>query len=89
MHIGKRLSSGLQSLADDGLIASVRGDGAVWAASHHPHRDPMMIRDKMLDLGVITRAIGADANTFCPPLVTSDAQIDQIVDTLATVLSAL
>ena len=89
LHIGKRLSSGLQSLADDGLIASVRGDGAVWAASHHPHRDPMMIRDKMLDLGVITRAIGADANTFCPPLVTSDAQIDQIVDTLATVLSAL
>ena len=89
VHIGKRLSSGLKSLADDGLIASVRGDGAVWAASHHPHRDPMMIRDKMLDLGVITRAIGADANTFCPPLVTSDAQIDQIVDTLATVLSAL
>jgi len=89
VHIGKRLSSGLQSLADDGLIASVRGDGAVWAASHHPHRDPMVIRDKMLDLGVITRAIGADANTFCPPLVTSDAQIDQIVDTLATVLSAL
>ena len=89
VHIGKRLSSGLQSLADDGLIASVRGDGAVWAASHHPHRDPMVIRDKMLDLGVITRAIGADANTFCPPLVTSDSQIDQIVDTLATVLNAL
>jgi len=89
VHIGKRLSTGLQSLADDGLIASFRGDGAVWAASHHPHRDPMVIRDKMLDLGVITRAIGADANTFCPPLVTSDSQIDQIVDTLATVLSAL
>ena len=89
VHIGKRLSTGLQSLADDGLIASIRGDGAVWAASHHPHRDPMVIRDKMLDLGVITRAIGADANTFCPPLVTSDSQIDQIVDTLATVLSAL
>ena len=89
VHIGKRLSTGLQSLADDGLIASIRGDGAVWAASHHPHRDPMVIRDKMLDLGVITRAIGADANTFCPPLVTSDSQIDQIVDTLATVLNAL
>jgi len=89
VHIGKSLSTGLQSLADDGLIASIRGDGAVWAASHHPHRDPMVIRDRMLDLGVITRAIGADANTFCPPLVTSDSQIDQIVDTLATVLSAL
>lgn len=88
LHIGKRLSNGLQSLAEDGLIASIRGDGAVWAVSHHPHHDPMVIRDKMLNLGVITRAIGADANTFCPPLVTSDAQIDQIVDTLATALSS-
>ena len=88
LHIGRRLSNGLQSLAEDGLIASIRGDGAVWAVSHHPHHDPMVIRDKMLNLGVITRAIGADANTFCPPLVTSDAQIDQIVDTLATALSS-
>jgi len=37
---------------------------------------------------VITRAIGADANTFCPPFVISDAQIDQIIDVLATALKA-
>ena len=38
----------------------------------------------MLELGVITRAIGDHSLTFCPPLVITDAQIDRIVDALAT-----
>lgn len=84
--IGHRLSEGLKSLQSDGLIASVRGEGCVWAVAHLPGRDPIVIRDAMLDQGVITRAIGADTNTFCPPFVTTDAQIDQIVDTLVRVL---
>ncbi|MDA2966377.1 MAG: aminotransferase class III-fold pyridoxal phosphate-dependent enzyme [Actinomycetota bacterium] len=88
LHIGKRLSTGLQALADDGMVAAIRGDGSVWAVSHHPHNDPVVIRDRMMDLGVITRAIGADANTFCPSFVISDAQIDQIIDVLATALKA-
>jgi len=44
----------------------------------------MAVRDKMLDVGVITRAVGTDTNTFCPPLVISDAQVDRIIDALAT-----
>jgi len=88
LHIGKRLSTGLQALADDGMVAAIRGDGSVWAVSHHPHNDPVVIRDRMMNLGVITRAIGADANTFCPPFVISDAQIDQIIDVLAVALKA-
>ena len=32
---------------------------------------------------MITRAVGTDTNTFCPPLVITDEQIDRIVDTLA------
>jgi adenosylmethionine-8-amino-7-oxononanoate aminotransferase len=40
----------------------------------------------MLERGVITRAIGTDTNTFCPPFVTTDGQIDQILDTLVDVL---
>ena len=40
----------------------------------------MAIRDRMLAAGVITRAIGADTLTFCPPLVITDDQIDRIVD---------
>ena len=43
----------------------------------------------MLELGVITRAIGTDTVTFCPPFVTTDEQVDRIVDALATALSEL
>lgn len=82
-HVGRRLSTGLHSLLSDGQIAAVRGDGAVWAVAQHPGVDPVKVRDRMLDKGVITRAVGTDTNTFCPPLVISDAQIDAIIDALA------
>jgi adenosylmethionine-8-amino-7-oxononanoate aminotransferase len=70
----------------DGQVAQVRGEVAVWAVAHHPGRDPVAVRDRMLELGVITRAVGADTNTFCPPLVATDDQIDRIVDALAQAL---
>jgi putrescine---pyruvate transaminase len=83
-RIGDRLGAGLNALAADGTIAGTRGDVAVWAAVLHEDHDPVVVRDRMLELGVITRAIGADTCTFCPPLVTTDAQLDRIVDALAT-----
>jgi putrescine---pyruvate transaminase len=82
-HIGNRLGSGLQALAADGTVAATRGEGAVWAVAQQPGTDPTAVRDRMLDLGVITRAVGTDTNTFCPPLVITDEQIDRIVDALA------
>ena len=41
----------------------------------------------MIEAGVITRAIGTDTITYCPPLVTTDEQVDRIVDVLATTVS--
>ena len=82
-HVGQRLSAGLHSLLSDGQVAAVRGDGAVWAVAQHSHIDPVKVRDRMLEHGVITRAVGTDTNTFCPPLVITDAQIDAIIDALA------
>jgi putrescine---pyruvate transaminase len=81
--IGARLSAGLRAIADDGLVAEVRGDGAVWAVGLTPDHDAAAVRDRMLDGGVICRPIGADTLAFCPPLVIDDAQVDRIVDTLA------
>jgi adenosylmethionine-8-amino-7-oxononanoate aminotransferase len=86
LSIGARLSNGLRSIENDGLVASVRGEGCVWAIAHNPGKDPVAVRDAMLERGVITRAIGTDTNTFCPPFVTTDGQIDQILDTLVDVL---
>jgi adenosylmethionine-8-amino-7-oxononanoate aminotransferase len=82
-HVGRRLSAGLHSLLGDGVVAAVRGDGAVWAVAQHPHIDPVKVRDRMLEHGVITRAVGTDTNTFCPPLVIGESQIDAIIDALA------
>jgi adenosylmethionine-8-amino-7-oxononanoate aminotransferase len=85
-HVGERLATGLHAVLADGQVAQVRGEVAVWAVAHHPGRDPVAVRDRMLELGVITRAVGADTNTFCPPLVATDDQIDRIVDALAQAL---
>ena len=83
-HVGTRLADGLQALARDGLVAEARGEGAVWAVAVHEGQDPVTVRDRMLRAGVITRAVGTDTLTFCPPLVITDGQLDQIVDAVAT-----
>jgi adenosylmethionine-8-amino-7-oxononanoate aminotransferase len=87
-HVGKRLEDGLRSLQRDGLVVEVRGEVAVWAVALPDGQDPVQVRDHALAGGMITRAVGADTLTFCPPLVTTDDQIDRIVDTLAASLLA-
>jgi adenosylmethionine-8-amino-7-oxononanoate aminotransferase len=86
-HVGARLGAGLRALAADGTVDHVRGDVAIFGVGLHPTQDAMAVRDRMLELGVITRAIGTDTLTFCPPFVTTDEQVDRIVDTLATALA--
>jgi adenosylmethionine-8-amino-7-oxononanoate aminotransferase len=56
----------------------------VWAIGMREGQDAVKVRDRMLELGVITRAIGDHSCTFCPPLVISDEQIDRIIDAVAT-----
>jgi putrescine aminotransferase len=82
-HMGGRLAAGLQALADDGTIHHARGLGGMWAAGLHDHQNAMAMRDVMFDEGVVCRALNADSLLFCPPLVTTDDQIDRIVDAVA------
>ena len=82
-HVGKRLSEGLHSLAADGIIDSVRGAGAIWAAGLKPDQNCVTIRDIMIKRGVIARSINADTNAFCPPFVITDQQIDKLLDVFA------
>ncbi|MCC6436166.1 MAG: aspartate aminotransferase family protein [Acidimicrobiales bacterium] len=83
--IGKLLGDGLQSLADDGVIAGVRGVAGVWAAELDPTVDAYAVRDRMLAEGVIARPL-TNAMAFCPPLVITEAEIGRMVDALATAL---
>jgi adenosylmethionine-8-amino-7-oxononanoate aminotransferase len=83
-HVGARLEAGLRSLAADGTIDHARGLGAMWAAGLRPDQNGMAMRDHMYaEGGVVCRALNADSLLFCPPLVTTDEQIDRIVDSLA------
>jgi adenosylmethionine-8-amino-7-oxononanoate aminotransferase len=84
--MGARLEAGLRALEADGAFAQLRGEMAIFGAAMHPDRNAMAVRDRMLELGVVTRAIGTETVTFCPPFVTTDAQVDRIVDALATAL---
>ena len=83
-HVGAQLSGGLRSLAADGVIDHARGEGAMWAAGLRADQNAMAIRDRMLGLGVVCRAINTDTLTFCPPLVITDDQVGRIIDALAT-----
>jgi len=87
VHIGERIGSALQALAKDGVIDHARGAGAVWAAGLHATQNNVKIRDRMLELGAITRAINTDTNTFCPPLVITDSQLDHLLDAFAQAAS--
>ena len=82
-HVGARLSKGLGALATDGTIDHVRGDGAVWAAGLKPDQNSVTIRDRLIELGVIARAINTDTVAFCPPLVVTDEELDTMIDTFA------
>ena len=81
--IGARLGGGFQSLAADGLLGEARGDGAVWAIGLHEGHDANVLREGLLERGVIARPIGANTLAYCPPLVITDEQVDTLVDTLA------
>ena len=88
-HIGARLESGLKAMAADGLIDHARGGVGVWAAGHNAGIDPMAVRDGMLAAGAITRALNTDTNSFCPPLVITDAELDRLLDTFASVTASV
>jgi adenosylmethionine-8-amino-7-oxononanoate aminotransferase len=87
VSVGKRLGEGLRGLVDHGLAAEIRGAGAVFGVGLHARTPALDMREALLDHGVIVRPIGADTLALCPPLVITDAQIDECVTALSTVLS--
>jgi len=80
--IGAQLKTGLDELLGAGLLRAVRGDGAVWGAVMPEGVAAGVVRDHMLEAGVIARPLGADVIAFCPPLVITDGQIDRCIDSL-------
>jgi adenosylmethionine-8-amino-7-oxononanoate aminotransferase len=84
--VGERLFGGFRALESDGLVHEVRSCGAMGAIALHETTSPVAARDALLERGIITRAVGTDTLTWCPPLVITDAQIDRVVDAVADVV---
>ena len=85
-HLAERFGSGFGALRDEGLVAGVRGEGAIWALAMHPEVSAFDVRQGLLDRGVIARPIGATAVAFCPPLVIGDDDLDLCIDAAGEVL---
>ncbi|MCW2598682.1 MAG: Acetylornithine transaminase [Frankiales bacterium] len=81
-RIGERRASGLEGLREQGLLTDVRGVGALWGVSLAEGVEPVAVRDRMLDNGVIVRPIAPSTLAICPPLVIEDADIDLVVSTM-------
>jgi adenosylmethionine-8-amino-7-oxononanoate aminotransferase len=80
------LESGLEELRGDGLIAHPCGEGAVWGCS--VAEDPVAVRNRLLDQGVILRPIAPNRLAMCPPLVITEEQVARIFGGLRRVLTA-
>jgi acetylornithine/N-succinyldiaminopimelate aminotransferase len=80
---GTRLVEALAKL--DG-VAEVRGAGLLIAAELAPGLDAKDVAQKCLDRGLVVNAVTPTALRFAPPLLVSDAEIDDAVARVAEAL---
>jgi 4-aminobutyrate--pyruvate transaminase len=94
--VGAHMQARLGELVDHPLVGEVRGVGLIAAvelvtdkaartALEPPGRLGAFVNARLQANGVISRAMG-DALAFCPPLIISPTQIDEIVDKLTASL---
>jgi predicted acetylornithine/succinylornithine family transaminase len=81
---GERLAAALDGLPG---VASVRGLGLLLAAELVPGLDAKDVCGRCLDAGLVVNAVTPTALRFAPPLLVSDAEIDEAVAIVGRVLT--
>lgn len=84
--IAAKLSDGFGALAASGRIAEVRGVGGMWAIGLHGEGAEAAVVGAMLEAGVIARGLPSTV-TFCPPLVITEDELDQVVEVVTDAVS--
>lgn len=88
-EVGAKLQAGLRSLADHPLVGEVRGMALIAAielvtdkeaktALPTPGQLGAMVNANLQEAGIISRAM-VDALAFCPPLIITEAQVEELV----------
>lgn len=89
---GAYMQERLSVFADHPLVAETRGVGLIGALELDPGDTPaqrgVLMNRIMQDKGVISRNMG-DAMGFCPPLIISRAEIDEMIAVVADSLDTL
>ena len=97
-RVSERFQSRLRAFAAHPLVGEARGVGLIGAVelvADKIHRTPfaperkvgLHCSDRCLDQGLIIRNLG-DAIAFCPPLVITESEIDELFDRFARALDA-
>jgi len=77
---GSRLREGLETLAGRPGFAGARGEGLMQAVALEPPLGAPAVGEALLLRGVIGRALSyANAVAFSPPLIVSDAEIEELI----------
>ncbi len=79
---GVRLRAGLESIP---AVAAVRGRGLLLAAELVDHSGPDTAA-RALDAGLVINGVTASAIRLAPPLLVTDAEVDQAIEILTLVL---
>lgn len=93
---GNYLQSKLQQYADHPLVGEVRGRGLIAAIDLQntakdeafPAEVSYYLAKACQDNGLILRAVGGTAIAFCPPLIITTAQIDEMMEKFAKAMAA-
>ena len=99
-ELGKRiLASAVAELGDIEIVGDIRGKGLLIGVEIVEDREaklpfpadrgvPLAIEQAAMKRGLILRPQG-NTITLCPPVIISDAQADEVVDTISAVLRSL
>jgi acetylornithine/succinyldiaminopimelate/putrescine aminotransferase len=82
-ELGGRLREGLEALPG---VAEVRGRGLMLGVGLAEGSDAAQIRDRALELGLIVNAPTADTIRLLPPLVISEADVDEALEIIGRAL---